>query len=108
MATPHSLKTNENPQHFAARRAAGLASGAARRAATFERDRQLAIRHARYPGISLAKLGREVGLSRSGVLRAIRRAMEDPGIAADLAAAEAERRESLAAIRSTMRGMRWP
>ena len=103
-----SLKTHEKPQHFAARRAAGLASGAARRAATHDRDRELAVRHARYPGMSLAKLGREVGLSRSAVLRAIRRAMRDPDTVAACKLAEAECRAAVASIWSKMRGIRWP
>ena len=82
---------------------AGLISGQVRRTAVQERDAALALRRARYPGISLARLGEPHGLSRAAVLRAIRRARRDPETAAACEAMDRERREALDAVT-----VRWP
>ena len=87
-----NIDTNLLREH---RAAAGRASGAARRARTAQRDAALALERARFPGRSLEALGKPHGLSRSAVLRAVRRARRDPALVPALDAAEAERRQAL-------------
>ena len=85
------------------KRRAGLALGRARRAATAERDAALARQRALRPGISLAKLGEPYGLSRSAVLRAIRRARRDPETDAACRARDDERRAGMARLETELR-----